>query len=145
MTRQEAAKILRTEQIGDSELMEIAKQMGAEALDKSSMKFIAPRCEKCGEVMLGLEIVTLPDFHERALFMVSNFRPWACPSCGLIFDQAVVDTMEETCILRGRGVTTSKIVRCGECVFRNSGRPTCQGRPKDWFCADGKKRGETKK
>lgn len=143
MTRQEAAKILRTEQIGDSEQMELAKQMGAEALDKSSMKFIAPRCEKCGEVMLGLEIVTLPDFNGRALYMASAFRPWACPSCGLIFDQAVVDTMEETCILRGRETTAAKIVRCGECVFRNSGRPTCQGRPKDWFCADGKKRGET--
>lgn len=143
MTRQDAAEILRTEQIGDSELMELAKQMGAEALDKSSMKFIAPVCEKCGAVIRGLEIVTLPDFNERALFMTSTFRPDECPRCGLIFDQAVVDTIEETCILKGRETTAAKIVRCGECVFRNSGRPTCQGRPKDWFCANGKKRGET--
>lgn len=101
MTRQDAAKILRTEQIGDSEQMELAKQMGAEALDKSSMKFIAPRCEKCGEVLLGLEIVTLPDFNGRALYMASAFRPWACPSCGLIFNRAEVDTINETCILKG--------------------------------------------
>lgn len=145
MTRQEAANILRTEQIGDSEQMELAKQMGAEALDKSSMKFIAPRCAKCGEVILGLEIVNLPEPKGHALFMTSAFRPGECPSCGLIFDQAVVDTIEETCILKGRESTTAKIVRCGECILRTSGRPTCQGRPKDWFCADGKKRGETEK
>lgn len=113
MTRQDAAKILRTEQIGDSEQMELAKQMDAEALDKSSMKFIAPRCAKCGEVMLGLEIVTLPDLNGRALYVASAFSPWACPSGGLIFDQAVVDTMEETCILKGRETTAAKIVRCG--------------------------------
>lgn len=34
MTNQTAAKILRTENPGDSEQMELAKQMGARALDK---------------------------------------------------------------------------------------------------------------
>lgn len=145
MTRQDAAKILRTEQIGDSEQMELAKQMGAEALDKSAMKFIAPKCEKCGAAILGLEIVTLPDFNSRALYMASDFRPDECPRCGLIFDRAELDTIEGTCILRGCKTNAARIVRCGKCVFRNSGRPTCQGRPKDWFCANGKKRGETEK
>lgn len=145
MTRQDAAKILRTEQVGDSEQMELAKQMGAEALDKSSMAFIAPVCGKCGAAILGLEIETLPDFKGCALYMTSAFRPEACPRCGLIFDRAELDTIEGTCILRGRETTAAKIVRCGECVFRNSGRPTCQGRPKDWFCANGKKRGGPEK
>ena len=30
-----------------------------------------------------------------------------------------------------------EVVRCGECIFRTSGYPSCQGRPKDWFCANG--------
>lgn len=30
-----------------------------------------------------------------------------------------------------------EVVRCGECRERTSGRPFCQGRPKDWFCANG--------
>lgn len=102
MTRAEAARILRTEQIGDSEQMELAKQMGAEALDKSGMKFIAPVCEKCGSVVLDLEIVTLPDLCVRAICAASAFSPWMCPRCGLVFDRAELDTIEETCILRGR-------------------------------------------
>ena len=30
-----------------------------------------------------------------------------------------------------------EVVRCGECIFRTSGYPSCQGRPNDWFCANG--------
>ena len=33
-----------------------------------------------------------------------------------------------------------EVVRCGECRERTSGRPFCQGRPKDWFCANGARR-----
>ncbi len=33
-----------------------------------------------------------------------------------------------------------EVVRCGECVFRTSGDPNCQGRHKDWFCPDGVRR-----
>lgn len=32
-----------------------------------------------------------------------------------------------------------EVVRCGECVHRNS-RSSCAGRHKDWFCADGVRR-----
>ena len=35
-----------------------------------------------------------------------------------------------------------KVVRCGECAYRNSGRPSCQGRRKDWFCPRGVRKGE---
>lgn len=38
MTNLEAARILRTENIGDSEEMAIAKQMGADALDTTTPK-----------------------------------------------------------------------------------------------------------
>ena len=30
-----------------------------------------------------------------------------------------------------------EVVRCGECIYRTSGFPFCQGRPNDWFCANG--------
>ena len=30
-----------------------------------------------------------------------------------------------------------EVVRCGECIYRTSGYPSCQGRPNDWFCANG--------
>ena len=32
-----------------------------------------------------------------------------------------------------------EVVRCGECIHRTSGWPSCQGRPKDWFCANGQR------
>lgn len=32
-------------------------------------------------------------------------------------------------------------VRCGECIHRHDPRRfSCQGRPKDWYCADGVRR-----
>lgn len=34
----------------------------------------------------------------------------------------------------------AKVVRCGECIHRTSGKPSCQGRHKDWFCANGVRR-----
>ena len=33
-----------------------------------------------------------------------------------------------------------EVVKCGECAFRTSGAPNCQGRHKDWYCADGARR-----
>lgn len=33
-----------------------------------------------------------------------------------------------------------EVVRCGQCVYRTSGKPSCQGRHKDWFCANGVRR-----
>ena len=32
------------------------------------------------------------------------------------------------------------VVRCGDCVHRTSGRPSCTGRQKDFFCANGERR-----
>lgn len=103
MTNLEAARILRTEQIGDSEQMELAKHMGAKALDKSHMTFIAPVCEKCGAVVVGLELVALPEPAARGFYVMSNIRPSMCRCCGLMFDRVELDTIEETCILRGQG------------------------------------------
>lgn len=38
-------------------------------------------------------------------------------------------------------VDAVKVVRCGECIHRlEHFRQSCIGRPKDWFCADGKRR-----
>lgn len=36
-------------------------------------------------------------------------------------------------------VDAVEVVRCGECVHRHT-RRQCDGRRKDWFCADGKRR-----
>lgn len=44
-------------------------------------------------------------------------------ACEAIDDEPAADVVE--------------VVRCGECRERTSGRPFCQGRPKDWFCANG--------
>lgn len=33
-----------------------------------------------------------------------------------------------------------EVVRCGACIYRTSGKPSCQGRHKDWFCANGVRR-----
>lgn len=33
-----------------------------------------------------------------------------------------------------------EVVRCGECIHRNSLRPSCTGRRKDFFCAYGERR-----
>ena len=33
-----------------------------------------------------------------------------------------------------------EVVRCGECIHRNSGRMYCQGRHPDWYCPKGERR-----
>ena len=35
-----------------------------------------------------------------------------------------------------------EVVRCGECIHRNSGRMSCQGRHPDWYCPKGERREE---
>ena len=48
MTNEKAIKILKTEYLGDSENMELAKQMGANALEKQiPKKLICVEIEKC--------------------------------------------------------------------------------------------------
>ena len=43
-------------------------------------------------------------------------------------------------ILDAPAVDAVPVVRCRNCVHRHS-RPNCAGRPMDFFCADGVKRG----
>lgn len=101
MTNQEAIKILRTEHPGDSEAMELAKQMGAEALEKQKMVFICPRCAHCGHYIPGVTIKTVPEFSFKNLMPASSIDPSMCPNCHTVFTFVEVDTKKETCTLRG--------------------------------------------
>lgn len=64
MTVQNAIKILKTEYLGDSEYMELAKQMGAYALEKQIPK--KPDYEGDG-------------FDEDGYLI---YDTWICPNCG---------------------------------------------------------------
>ena len=33
-----------------------------------------------------------------------------------------------------------EVVHCGECIHRTKGYPSCKGRPRNWFCANGERR-----
>ena len=35
---------------------------------------------------------------------------------------------------------TVEVIRCGECIHRNSGRMACQGRHPDFYCGIGERR-----
>lgn len=101
MTKLEAIRLLRNEQLGDSELMEAAKQMGANALERMHTGFVTPKCEKCGRYILGIAITTVPEISRGSLLITSNFHPAQCPTCHTPFVSADLDYEEQTCILKG--------------------------------------------
>lgn len=101
MTPQEAIRLLRTEQLGDSELLELAKQMGADALERQHLYFVTPKCETCGRYIHGLEVRTLSyDEVRDRIFVVTDIDPACCPGCGTPFSRVEVDYGELTCILK---------------------------------------------
>ena len=63
------------------------------------------------------------------LKMVYDIGDIPCRSC------RVMDMLEEIEDFHAADVV--EVVRCGECIYRTSGFPFCQGRPNDWFCANG--------
>ena len=101
MTEQEAAKILRTEQIGDSEQMELAKQMGANALDGLPLRFIAPVCGHCGNHLLGVAVRHLENSARGNIYILSQIDPDKCPRCGTRFVALDIDYERKICIARG--------------------------------------------
>lgn len=101
MTNQEAIKILRTEHPGDSEAMELAKQMGAQALERQRMVFICPVCAHCGHHIPEVAIKTVPELSFRNIIPASSIDPSCCPNCHTPFNFVEVDTEKETCTLRG--------------------------------------------
>lgn len=101
MTKQEAIRLLRTEQPGDNECMELAKQMGARALECSNLHFVLPVCEECGYFITGIAIRYEPELQHRNVICTTNFDPPYCPKCKTLFTRADIDCEEQTCILRG--------------------------------------------
>lgn len=101
MTKQDAIRLLRYERLGDSEAMELAKQMGAAALECVETHFIAPVCGKCGRAIMGVEIVSIPGYRYGNILMTSRFDPANCPTCRTPFVEAVINYEEKTCILKG--------------------------------------------
>ena len=101
MTKQEAIRLLRTEHLGDSEAMELAKQMGAAALEQLHTHFITPKCGNCGRHILGIEIVTVPELSHNNLRLTSKFDPAHCPTCHALFIKAELNHEEQTCVLIG--------------------------------------------
>ena len=99
MTKQEAARILRTERIGDSEQMELAKQMGAQALDTLPGTFIVPKCAHCGHYLLALSIQHIDSIGD--VVVGSKINPEMCPKCGTYFVRLDLDYENEVCIARG--------------------------------------------
>ena len=67
-----------------------------------------------------------------------------CKGTGLItVDDWLVKGMTEEQIEKKKEEALAdvvEVVRCGQCVHRTSGKPSCQGRHKDWFCANGERR-----
>lgn len=101
LTIQNAIRLLRTEQPGDSELLELAKHMGADALERQAFYYMVPRCEKCGRYIHGLEVRTLSyDAEKDRIFVVTDIDPACCPGCGTPFSHVEVDYGELTCILK---------------------------------------------
>lgn len=53
------------------------------------------------------------------------------------------DLAIQEAIRRIPAADVAEVVRCGECVHRTDPkRFSCQGRSKNWFCADGERRAE---
>ena len=101
MTRQDAIRLLRTEQLGDSELMELAKKMGADALERQHLHFVTPKCGKWGVYILGVSVRYVPEISTPWTMCLSEIDPGYCPSCYTPFVSVDIDYEEQTCILRG--------------------------------------------
>lgn len=101
MTEQEAIRLLRTEIPGDSEAMELAKHMGADAIERRKLRFVTPVCEECGSYIPGVAIRYVPEISDPWRLIISTIDPALCPKCLTTFVSIEIDTKEETCILRG--------------------------------------------
>lgn len=101
MTPQEAIRLLRTEQLGDSELLELAKQMGADALERQHLHFVTPKCETCGQHIVGVTMRALPIGEEKGpVFVTTEIDPACCPKCGTLFARVDIDYETQTAILK---------------------------------------------
>ncbi|MGN0535719.1 MAG: hypothetical protein ACI4IR_06950 [Eubacterium sp.] len=86
MTAQEAIRILKTEYLSDSEQMELAKQMGAIALEKQILK--KPDYEGDGYDENGgliYDTAYCPECHHEFEYGVNDWGVEHCP-CGQAFD-----------------------------------------------------------
>ena len=84
MTVQNAIKILKTEYLGDSEYMELAKQMGAYALEKQIPKKPYKRKEhKQNDYYCAVCRYYLGDEMELKF---AGLQPKFCPECGQALD-----------------------------------------------------------
>ena len=75
----------------------------------------------------------------RDVMADSMIRHRHVPDCVKSLCEEVIDATERV-INRIPAADVVEVVRCGECVYRTSGKPSCQGRHKDWFCANGVRR-----
>ena len=101
MTPQEAIRLLRTEQLGDSELLELAKQMGADALERKDLRFVIPKCENCGQYIYGVAVKHVPELSFQNIMCAHSIDPPFCPYCHSLFLAVIIDHEAQTCTLRG--------------------------------------------
>lgn len=78
MTYEEAAKTLRTENLGDSETMELAKQMGAKALDKQTPEKPIDEADDFGDNSLCCPTCIGPVTN----YWAPGTKPKHCQFCG---------------------------------------------------------------
>lgn len=103
MKEQHAIHLLRTKQPGDTKDMELAKLMGAEALEHRQLRFIMPVCEACGNYIQGVSIESvLCDLPACAPIPIKYVEPTHCPHCGAEFIHIELNFAEQTAILVGR-------------------------------------------
>lgn len=80
ISEERAKEILQTEHLGDSELMELAKQMGAMALEKQIPKKATHPYEHC----MNSQCPACGDW-EWSTYK-SQWKPNYCPKCGQALD-----------------------------------------------------------
>ncbi len=114
MTNQEAAKILRTENLGDSEQMELAKQMGAKALDRLTPKKPYMKALEGFDPEVASELACPTCGSPVTNYWVRGAKPAHCQFCGQAIDWE-----------GGDGVKKMKLKPCPNCSL--SGR-------KLWVC-----------
>lgn len=86
---------------GDSVNMELAKQMGAKALENLRLRFIMPKCESCGRYIPNV-VIKHEGLKNESTVMMSRIEPWCCPHCHIEFICADIYPTEQRCILRGK-------------------------------------------
>jgi hypothetical protein len=89
MTNQEAAKILRTENLGDSEQMELAKQMGAKALDRLTPKKPYMKAMEGFDPEVASHLVCPNCGGPVTNYWVRGAKPAHCQFCGQAIDWEV--------------------------------------------------------